>query len=109
MVICQVATWSKHVAKVDLLLLFGEHVLSLDVEGNMFIWAFKGIEEHLAPVGHVQLCGKFTPSCIVHPDTYLNKVSPIWFNISFIVFLGVPFLQAIIKTLQNFSNLEPHG
>ncbi|KAG2249340.1 hypothetical protein Bca52824_088968 [Brassica carinata] len=70
----QVATWSKHVAKVDLLLLFGEHVLSLDVEGNMFIWAFKGIEEHLAPVGHVELCEKFTPTCIVHPDTYLNKV-----------------------------------
>lgn len=72
--ICQVATWSKHVAKVDLLLVFGEHVLSLDVEGNMFMWAFKGIEEHLAPIGHVELGEKFTPTCIVHPDTYLNKV-----------------------------------
>uniref|UniRef100_A0A1J3JJC1 U3 small nucleolar RNA-associated protein 21-like protein n=1 Tax=Noccaea caerulescens TaxID=107243 RepID=A0A1J3JJC1_NOCCA len=70
----QVATWSKHVAKVDLLLLFGEHVLSLDVEGNMFMWAFKGIEQHASPIGHVELSGKFTPSCIVHPDTYLNKV-----------------------------------
>ncbi|CAA0393660.1 unnamed protein product [Arabidopsis thaliana] len=70
----QVATWSKHVAKVDLLLVFGEHVLSLDVEGNMFIWAFKGIEEHLAPIGNLQLTGKFTPTSIVHPDTYLNKV-----------------------------------
>ena len=83
--ICQVATWSKHVAKVDLLLLFGEHVLSLDVEGNMFIWAFKGIEEHLAPVGHVELCEKFTPTCIVHPDTYLNKVCPTW--LKFFLFL----------------------
>jgi U3 small nucleolar RNA-associated protein 21 len=53
---------------------FGEHVLSLDVEGNMFIWAFKGIEEHLAPIGNLQLTGKFTPTSIVHPDTYLNKV-----------------------------------
>ncbi|KAJ0250207.1 Transducin family protein / WD-40 repeat family protein [Hirschfeldia incana] len=70
----QVATWSKHDAKVDVLLLFGEHVLSLDVEGNMFMWAFKGIEEHLAPIGHVELGEKFTPTCIVHPDTYLNKV-----------------------------------
>ncbi|XP_010541959.1 PREDICTED: U3 small nucleolar RNA-associated protein 21 homolog [Tarenaya hassleriana] len=70
----QVATWSRHVAKVDLLLLFGEHILSLDVEGNMFIWAFKGIEENLAPIGHVKLGANFTPSCIVHPDTYLNKV-----------------------------------
>lgn len=87
--IYQVATWSKHVAKVDLLLLFGEHVLSIDVEGNMFIWAFKGIEEHLAPIGNLQLTGKFTPSSIVHPDTYLNKVSPTWFRISSFCFSGV--------------------
>ncbi|CAA7054416.1 unnamed protein product [Microthlaspi erraticum] len=68
----QVATWSKHVAKVDKLLLFGEHVLSLDVEGNMFMWEFK---EDAAPVGHVELfSGKFTPTCMVHPDSYLNKI-----------------------------------
>lgn len=83
------ATWSKHVAKVDLLLLFGEHVLSLDVEGNMFIWAFKGIEEQVAPIGNLQLTGKFTPSCIVHPDTYLNKVSP----------TQCPFLTSLYKSL----------
>ncbi|CAA7054164.1 unnamed protein product [Microthlaspi erraticum] len=70
----QVATWSKHVAKVDKLLLFGEHVLSLDVEGNMFMWEFKGIKEDAAPVGHVEFSGNFTPTCIVHPDTHLNKV-----------------------------------
>ncbi|KAF5822356.1 putative transcription factor WD40-like family [Helianthus annuus] len=70
----QVATWSSHNAKVNLLLLFGEHVLSVDVEGNIFIWAFKGIEENLSPVGHILLDSKFTPSCIMHPDTYLNKV-----------------------------------
>ncbi|VYS64666.1 unnamed protein product [Arabidopsis thaliana] len=52
-----VATWSKHVAKVDLLLLFEEHVLCLVVEGIMFIW-----EEH-------KPTGKFTPSSIVNPDT----------------------------------------
>lgn len=55
--IYQVATWSKHVAKVDLLLLFEEHVLCLVVEGIMFIW-----EEH-------KPTGKFTPSSIVNPDT----------------------------------------
>ncbi|KAH9805538.1 WD REPEATS REGION domain-containing protein [Citrus sinensis] len=70
----QVATWSRHSAKVNLLLLFGEHILSIDIDGNMFIWAFKGIEENLAPVGHVKLDDKFTPTCIMHPDTYLNKV-----------------------------------
>ncbi|XP_076926434.1 uncharacterized protein LOC143589601 [Bidens hawaiensis] len=70
----QMATWSKHNSKVNLLLLFGEHILSVDVEGNMFIWAFKGIEENLSPVGHIMLDSEFKSSCIMHPDTYLNKV-----------------------------------
>ncbi|XP_074309267.1 uncharacterized protein LOC141643843 [Silene latifolia] len=70
----QVATWSSHVAKVNLLYLFGDHILSVDVEGNMFIWAFKGIEHNLEPISHIVLDGKFAPTCIMHPDTYLNKV-----------------------------------
>lgn len=68
------ATWSRHNAKVNLLLLFGEQILSVDVGGNMFMWAFKGIQQNLAPIGHVMLEDKFSPSCIMHPDTYLNKV-----------------------------------
>nr|XP_008391429.2 U3 small nucleolar RNA-associated protein 21 homolog isoform X2 [Malus domestica] len=70
----QAATWSSHNAKVISLLLFGEHILSVDVEGNLFIWAFKGIEENLTPIGHVMLANNFSPSCIMHPDTYLNKI-----------------------------------
>ncbi|KAK9931602.1 hypothetical protein M0R45_018874 [Rubus argutus] len=70
----QVATWSTHNAKVNLLLLFGENILSVDVEGNLYIWTFKGIDENLAPVGHIKLDENFSPSCIMHPDTYLNKV-----------------------------------
>ncbi|KAF2297053.1 hypothetical protein GH714_016148 [Hevea brasiliensis] len=70
----QVATWSRHSAKVNLLLLFGDHILSVDVDGNMFIWGFKGLEENLAPIGHIMLDNKFTPTCLMHPDTYLNKV-----------------------------------
>ncbi|KAG8363632.1 hypothetical protein BUALT_Bualt19G0042600 [Buddleja alternifolia] len=69
-----VVTWESHNAKVSHLLLFGEHILSVDVKGNIFIWAFKGIAESLSPVGHISLGNKFTPSCIMHPDTYLNKV-----------------------------------
>lgn len=70
----QVATWSAHKFKVRLLFLFGEHILSVDVKGNLLIWAFKGIEEHLEPVGHLTLEDGFTPACIIHPDTYLNKI-----------------------------------
>ncbi|XP_068656250.1 uncharacterized protein [Aristolochia californica] len=70
----QVATWSKHNEKINSLLLFGEHVLSLDAKGNMFLWAFKGTELNLAPVEHIQLEQNFSPTCVMHPDTYLNKV-----------------------------------
>lgn len=70
----QVATWEGHNAKISQLLLFGENVLSLDIEGNIFIWAFKGITENNSPVGHISLGNNFVPSCIIHPDTYLNKV-----------------------------------
>lgn len=70
----QVATWSAHSTKVNLLYLFGDHILSVDVDGNLFIWAFKGVEQNLDPVGHIVLEGRFSPTCIMHPDTYLNKV-----------------------------------
>lgn len=70
----QVATWSKHCARVNHLLLFGDYILSADLEGNIFLWAFKAIEENISPVGHILLGDEFTPSCIMHPDTYINKV-----------------------------------
>lgn len=70
----QIGTWSRHSEKVNLLLLFGEHILSMDVKGNIYMWAFKEIEWNLATVGHILLEEKFSPSCIMHPDTYLNKV-----------------------------------
>ncbi|XP_073525647.1 WD repeat-containing protein 36-like [Phyllobates terribilis] len=70
----QVATWSAHKAKVNMLLQFGDHILSVDVDGSLYIWAFKGIEHHLEPIDHILLGEGFTPKCIMHPDTYLNKV-----------------------------------
>ncbi|XP_054800257.1 uncharacterized protein LOC129304574 [Prosopis cineraria] len=70
----QVATWSKHNAKVNFLRLFGEHIISVDAHGDMFMWAFKGIDENLAPFGHMKFDDKISISCIMHPDTYLNKV-----------------------------------
>lgn len=70
----QVATWSSHKAKVNLLYLFGDHILSVDVDRHLFVWAFKGLEQNLEPISHIILEGKFSPTCIVHPNTYLNKV-----------------------------------
>ncbi|EXC12813.1 Uncharacterized WD repeat-containing protein [Morus notabilis] len=70
----QVATWSRHSAKISSLLLFGDHILSVDDKRNLFIWTFKEIDQNLAPIGHIMLDDNFTPSCMMHPDTYLNKV-----------------------------------
>ncbi|RYQ94128.1 hypothetical protein Ahy_B08g089011 [Arachis hypogaea] len=71
----QVATWSKHGEKVKLLLLFGDHVISVDIHGNMFLWEFKEVmDQNPSPFRHILLDRSFSPSCIMHPDTYLNKV-----------------------------------
>lgn len=69
----QVATWSRHKDKVNFLLVLGEYVLSVDVKGNIFIWSYKNTK-HLEAVACIQLEDGFLPSCIMHPDTYLNKV-----------------------------------
>lgn len=58
-----------------MLLLFGDHIYSVDVKGKMFIWAFKGVDENLAPIGSISLDDGYGPSCIMHPDTYVNKVN----------------------------------
>lgn len=71
----QVANWSRHSAKVNSLLLFGDHILSVDADGNVFIWSFKEIEDSPAPIEHIKLDANFTPTCLMHPDTYLNKVT----------------------------------
>ena len=68
------ALWTRHSAKVKSLMVFGDYVISVDVDGNLFIWDFKGADESNAPVGHILLGGKFLPTCMMHPDTYLNKV-----------------------------------
>lgn len=69
----QVATWSRHSAKVKLLMVFGDQVVSVDIEGNLCIWAFKGTFDNPL-LGEFALSHNFTPSCFIHPDTYLNKI-----------------------------------
>ncbi|XP_073271083.1 U3 small nucleolar RNA-associated protein 21 homolog [Primulina huaijiensis] len=70
----QVATWGNHDAKINHLFLFGQHILSVDDKSNIFMWPFKEITDENSPVGHISLGTKFSVSCIMHPDTYLNKV-----------------------------------
>ncbi|CAK7345800.1 unnamed protein product [Dovyalis caffra] len=70
----QLATWSRHSGKVNSLMVFRDHAISVDVDGNLLILGFKGVEENYAPVGHIMMGDKFTPTCMMHLDTYLNKV-----------------------------------
>eukprot|EP00252_Welwitschia_mirabilis_P019651 TRINITY_DN4608_c0_g1_i1.p1 TRINITY_DN4608_c0_g1~~TRINITY_DN4608_c0_g1_i1.p1 ORF type:complete len:897 (+),score=167.79 TRINITY_DN4608_c0_g1_i1:212-2902(+) len=70
----QVALWSCHKAKVSLMLLFGKHIISIDLEGTLLIWSIEDIVKNREPIGQIQLGENFSPSCICHPDTYLNKV-----------------------------------
>ncbi|XLR47416.1 hypothetical protein S83_032076, partial [Arachis hypogaea] len=45
-----------------------------DIRGNIFLWAFKGVmDQNPSPFGHILLDQSFSPNCIMHPDTYLNK------------------------------------
>lgn len=96
----QVATWSAHKEKVNLLFLFGDLILSTDVKGNLFIWTFKNIEQNLQPVSHIVLEDKFSPTCIMHPDTYLNKVK-LWY----VLVIDDYYFLSILR---NFSLLYFH-
>lgn len=73
----QVATLSGHSEKVMLLLQFGQHILSIGAEGRLLVWPACGSESgaQVEPVGELLFRNTFTPTCLMHPDTYLNKVS----------------------------------
>eukprot|EP00741_Cyanophora_paradoxa_P021294 tig00021348_g20554.t1 len=65
-----VHTLRGHSGTVRLLLTFGAHVLSVGDDRRLIAWDVAGESE----VASVELGSKFTPSCILHPATYLNKV-----------------------------------
>lgn len=69
----QVARWSAHTRKVTLLLEFGQQILSVDAGGRLCVWEPSEASDVL-PVREWQFRDSFTPTCIVHPDTYLNKI-----------------------------------
>jgi len=76
----QVATWSAHTSKVTLLLQYGHQILSIDADGQLFVWAAfeAALDGIVKPVGEWKFRESFTPTCIMHPDTYLNKVSALF-------------------------------
>lgn len=85
----QVATWSAHSSKVILLLQFGQQILSIDADGHLLIWSASEAAsvDSSEPVGELKLRDSFTPTCIMHPDTYLNKVNPLVVGVHFVAFI----------------------
>ena len=60
-----------HRADILQLLVLGDNILSLGRDGQLLVWR---IGEYDEPLASVQLQQGFTPTCMAHPDTYLNKV-----------------------------------
>jgi U3 small nucleolar RNA-associated protein 21 len=53
------------------LLVLGDRLLSLGRDGRLLVWR---IGQYGAPEVELRLPPGFTPTCLAHPDTYLNKV-----------------------------------
>jgi hypothetical protein len=62
-----------HSGDVIQLLPLGDHLLSLGRDGKLLLWR---IGEYAAPEVSIQLPEGLAPTCMAHPDTYLNKASP---------------------------------
>lgn len=70
----QVARWSFHSQKVTHLFELGSQILSVDAGGHFCVWNSGSPFDDAKPVHDWQLRESFTPTCIMHPDTYLNKI-----------------------------------
>ncbi|KAL0035116.1 hypothetical protein WJX79_001452 [Trebouxia sp. C0005] len=74
-IVCQrvhrIGTYSGHTGSIIQLLTLGDILLSLGSDRKLLVWA-DGIYD--APKVTIDLPEGFTPTCMAHPDTYLNKV-----------------------------------
>ncbi|KAI8469981.1 MAG: WD40-repeat-containing domain protein [Monoraphidium minutum] len=67
----KVGEYRGHSGRVLQLLVLGDLLLSLGADGRLLVWR---IGAHAAPEVVIEFEQGFTPSCMAHPDTYLNKV-----------------------------------
>ncbi|MCO5584790.1 hypothetical protein L7F22_038722 [Adiantum nelumboides] len=70
----QVAQWSAHQNKIVHIIALGDHILSIDSEGWIFVWETTNLEKEAAPLRTICVEEPILPTCLMHPDTYLNKV-----------------------------------
>ena len=60
-----------HTGDIIQLLVLGDLLFSLGRDGKLLVWR---IGEYDAPEHVITLPQSFTPTCMAHPDTYLNKM-----------------------------------
>jgi U3 small nucleolar RNA-associated protein 21 len=66
----KVATLSGHQGDVNCLLVFGDHLISTAEDKMLKIWDYrKG-----TLLDEIELADYTNPTCLMHPDTYLNKI-----------------------------------
>ncbi|NXV36831.1 WDR36 protein, partial [Rissa tridactyla] len=66
-----VHTYEGHKARIHLLLPFGDHVISVDVDNVLIVWNIQSEEQYLQ-VDFDK--ATFAVSAVLHPSTYLNKI-----------------------------------
>lgn len=60
-----------HTADIIQLLVLGDLLFSLARDGTLAVWT---IGTPTAPLRTITLPSGFTPTCMAHPDTYINKI-----------------------------------
>ena len=70
----QVSEWCAHESKVVDLLCLGSFILSVDAGGWLFVWETSNLATDASPLRKIRLEEGVSPTCLMHPDTYLNKV-----------------------------------
>ncbi|KAK5650664.1 hypothetical protein RI129_001693 [Pyrocoelia pectoralis] len=64
-------TYNKHNSPVHLLLPFAAHLISIDIENNLYIWDIKNETLFLELKFSIE---DFQVTTILHPSTYINKI-----------------------------------
>eukprot|EP00878_Enallax_costatus_P047727 GHUV01058830.1.p1 GENE.GHUV01058830.1~~GHUV01058830.1.p1 ORF type:complete len:155 (+),score=26.99 GHUV01058830.1:463-927(+) len=70
-VCCSTGTYAGHSGSILQLLVLGNQLLSLGKDKQLCVW---NIGQYDKPQAVIGLGPEFDPTCMVHPDTYINKV-----------------------------------
>eukprot|EP00963_Diacronema_lutheri_P001243 scaffold80_cov325-Pavlova_lutheri.AAC.33 len=66
-------TWRKHRGSVIQMLPLGNHILSLGEDNLICLWSIEEMDSN-EPAAVLEMEPDCQPTCMVHPETYLNKI-----------------------------------